>query len=199
MIAVPVRAGKGVIVQAFVEDRDAQLVLGRSWRLSQGYAVTRIYKGKRNGVSVYREVAMHRLLLELAAGDPRETDHINRDRLDNQRVNLRVVTRLENAQNQGAHRRWTRTGRRCGYRGVHWDKAAHKWKACARLAGKQVSLGYYDDPETAAATVGEWRRTHMPFSRDAQPGGEQKAGTLDLNRAHKLPCAPSREKFQASR
>ena len=42
---------------------------------------------------------MHRQILGLIHGDGKEVDHINKDRLDNRRANLRVVTRKENCAN----------------------------------------------------------------------------------------------------
>lgn len=58
-----------------------------------GYACTRI-DGKR--------VYLHHLLVgRLARGGGMQTDHINRDKLDNRRQNVRVVTTKENQHNRG--------------------------------------------------------------------------------------------------
>ena len=43
------------------------------------------------------DIYLHRLLLDAQAGE--EVDHIDGDGLENRRHNLRIVTRLENAQN----------------------------------------------------------------------------------------------------
>lgn len=61
-----------------IDENDVSLVSKYRWYLKDGYAVTSI-KGKR--------VRMHHLIF----GKPpkgKVTDHINRDRLDNRRVNL---------------------------------------------------------------------------------------------------------------
>eukprot|EP00238_Polyblepharides_amylifera_P013382 CAMPEP_0196583198 /NCGR_PEP_ID=MMETSP1081-20130531/42487_1 /TAXON_ID=36882 /ORGANISM="Pyramimonas amylifera, Strain CCMP720" /LENGTH=306 /DNA_ID=CAMNT_0041904009 /DNA_START=298 /DNA_END=1218 /DNA_ORIENTATION=- len=42
------------------------------------------------------------------------------------------------------------TARTSKYRGVSWDKAHNRWKTRIFLEGKQRSLGYYPDEETAA-------------------------------------------------
>jgi hypothetical protein len=70
-------------------------------------------------------------------------DHINNQGLDNQRVNLRVVTQRENSVN------WDRP-RKSKYFGVTWDKQHNKWKARARRNGEtEKFLGYFKDEEEA--------------------------------------------------
>jgi hypothetical protein len=44
---------------------------------------------------------LHRLILGLEPGNPLVCDHINRNKLDNRRANLRVVTQKENCANRG--------------------------------------------------------------------------------------------------
>ena len=52
-----------------------------------------------------KDFSMHREILGLRAGDGREVDHINRNSLDNRRINLRVSTRKENCANRGPRER----------------------------------------------------------------------------------------------
>jgi hypothetical protein len=56
---------------------------------------------------------VHRLLMGLKPGDKRQVDHINSNRLDNRRCNLRVCTCRENRRN--ARKRKDNTS---GYKGV---------------------------------------------------------------------------------
>lgn len=80
------------IAFTIVDAADARWLLEHRWGLgSDGYATRR-----RPGVAI----RMHREILGLAAGDGRHTDHINRDKLDNRRANLRVVTAAQNMQNR---------------------------------------------------------------------------------------------------
>lgn len=82
---------------AVVDDADVPLVADRIWRLhSAGYAVSFI-----GG----QTVLMHRLILGLQPGDHVHTDHINRNRLDNRRENLRAGTQAENNRNMGPRQR----------------------------------------------------------------------------------------------
>ena len=47
---------------------------------------------------------MHRVLMGLEEGDSRVVDHKNRDKLDNRKSNLRVVTQAENQRNRSKHK-----------------------------------------------------------------------------------------------
>ena len=139
MIVVPVRCPGGATVFAIIDEQDAHLAQ-RSWKLKKGYPVTRVYTGKRNGKSHRRDVSMHRMILGLERGDPREGDHKDRNKLHNTRSNLRVLDGAQNRQNIGAQKR-----NRSGLRGAHWDKTAGRWKSCVRANGRTVSLGYHAD------------------------------------------------------
>ena len=69
---------------------DIDLIKSYNWHFSLAYAKTSI-----NGGSV----GMHRIIMGVT--DPRMVvDHINQDKLDNRRTNLRIVTRGANNQNR---------------------------------------------------------------------------------------------------
>lgn len=94
---IPLRCGDTFLEYAIVDECDAHLA-EHAWRRTNGYA-TRICPGNRN------PVYMHREILGLAKGDGyMVVDHINRDRLDNRRSNLRLVTVAENCRNRGKDR-----------------------------------------------------------------------------------------------
>jgi hypothetical protein len=140
---------RGVIGHALVDDADAEIVGARRWNvLPTGYAVSRDSAG-----SVY----MHRLVIGLGAGDSRQVDHINRDKLDNRRENLRVCTAAQNHQNKPSYRNSTSP-----FRGVSRDRS--KWRATVVLAGVQHFLGYFTDELDAARAAAQFRAQHMPFS-----------------------------------
>ncbi|HUB72809.1 MAG TPA: HNH endonuclease [Solirubrobacteraceae bacterium] len=102
-------------------------------------------------------------MLELKPDDP-EVDHVNGNRLDNRRVNLRVASHSENMQN----RHGLTATNTSGYRGVSWHKRRRKWIAYAQLDGRAYYLGYFDTAEEADEAVKAWRAEHMPFSADAR-------------------------------
>lgn len=152
MVRIPLRARNGDI-RAFVlvDDDDLHLVSQWNWSLSKdGYAV-----------AGQPQVRMHRVLCGLERGDPRQPDHINRNKLDNRRANLRVVDAQVNQQNKPA-------SGRSGYRGVSWVSKYGKWRAQAMLNGKGYYFGLYDDPAEAARAASAWRAEHMAGAVEAR-------------------------------
>ena len=105
---------------------------------------------------------LHRAILGLAPGDPRRTDHKNRNRLDNRRENLRVVTHAENLQNLPLASNNT-----SGCRGVSWDKRRGCWYAYGGLSGRRRHLGRFPTLDVACAAASEWRASHTPCSEEA--------------------------------
>lgn len=107
---------------ALVNDEDFELLDKYSWSYaSNGYAMGRV-SGK--------VCLMHRFLLGKSKLD---IDHINRNKLDNRRENLRFVTRSINCHNVGLDK-----GNKSGIKGVSWDKSRGKWRAGLKLNYKQV-------------------------------------------------------------
>lgn len=89
--------------------------------------------------------AIHRLIMDALQGD--EVDHINGDKLDNRRANLRFLDHRKNCQNR------TRLNKNntSGASGVYWRKRVHSWQAVIQFGGRQKSLGYFKDKEMAIA------------------------------------------------
>jgi hypothetical protein len=133
---------------ALVDPRDAHLA-DWAWRLhTDGYAV----RYERSGRSVY----LHREVLGLRSGDGLQCDHINRDRLDCRRANLRVVTNAQNSQN--------RPKRSGNYRGAYFHPKRQKWIARVKLDYQPYWLGFYDSELDAAKAAEAFRRKHTPFA-----------------------------------
>lgn len=88
---IPLDQKEGV---AIIDASDFAKVSKYKWHLSDtGYAV---WRGLVNGTR--KTVRMHRLIADTPEG--LVTDHINRNRLDNRKHNLRIVTQRENLQNR---------------------------------------------------------------------------------------------------
>lgn len=71
-------------------------------------------------------------------------DHINRNRSDNRRSNLRIVSQKINCRNSGISRRNT-----SGYKGVSKSQSTRGWRSYISNEGKQVSLGVFDKKSNA--------------------------------------------------
>jgi hypothetical protein len=115
---------------AYVDAADYPELTRHVWYLSNGYAV-------RNENS--KRIYMHRQLVEAPVG--MVVDHIDGNRANNCRFNLRVCTRSENLRNQRK-----RLGSRSRFKGVLYDKQYHKWFAVC----ERHFRGYFDDEIQAA-------------------------------------------------
>lgn len=109
----------------------------------------------------------HRLVWLYTHGEwpPAVMDHINGVRTDNRLANLRLTDWAGNQQNRGRQR-----NNKSGFTGVSWDRAAGKWRAGIRAAGRSMNLGGFDAPEAAAAAYrAAKQRLHQfnPVVRDA--------------------------------
>lgn len=141
--------------EAAIVDRELVPVLSRfEWRLtSDGYAVAFI-----DG----RNVLMHRVVNETPEGV--ETDHINRNRLDNRRSNLRNATHSQNMQNRGK-----RSGTRSQYRGVILTRSRQMglmWQARITANGKLHIIGNFKgEIEAAQAYDNACRALHGDFAQ----------------------------------
>lgn len=121
---------KGAI--SIIDDEDFEYLSQFNWQLSSGgYAKT--------GTKGY---FMHRVLMK--APKNKEVDHINRDKLDNRRSNLRFATRSENNRNTDIRKDNT-----SGYKGVNYFKPRNCWVARIQIKGKRFFLGSFDTREKA--------------------------------------------------
>lgn len=102
---------------------------------------------------------MHREVLATAPGI--DVDHINGDKLDNQRANLRPARRAQNIRNQRLH-----TNNTSGHRGVWWHRQCRKWVAEIMVDRRKVSLGLFENINDAvAARTAAATRLHGEFAR----------------------------------
>lgn len=77
-------------------------------------------------------------------------DHINGNKLDNRRSNLRFVTHQQNTFNSKP--KTNVSGRLCRsrFKGVTWRGDRHKWRSCITIDRKRHYIGLYDTEEEAA-------------------------------------------------
>ena len=105
-------------------DKEDEHFLNTKWYLDKdGYAITRY--GKR----------LHRLILNAKKGEI--VDHINHNKLDNRKENLRIVTKQQNAQNRK---------KQCG---VFKRNDSGKWQAQIMVNYKNIKLGCFNTYQEA--------------------------------------------------
>lgn len=123
---------------ALVDSEDYELVSNFKWHVSRrGYVSARVPGSGEPG----RKLLMHRIIV--GALPTEMVDHKNRNKLDNRRANLRIVTKSENGRNRPKQRNNT-----SGYKGVVRDRT--RWAAMIKLHGKKIYLGCFGSPEEAA-------------------------------------------------
>ena len=88
------------------------------------------------------QILMHRLLL--GANDSEVVDHINRNRLDNRRKNLRICSQMLNVMNKSRLEAGSNP-----FKGI-CRTADGMWQAQITFEGKQMYLGRSSDPVVAA-------------------------------------------------
>lgn len=129
----------------------------------------KIRDGKRKRVVVW----MHNVICSAPEG--MVVDHINRNKLDNRKANLRAVTVQQNVWN----RKIVKKGRRTRYTGIYWNKEAGKWNVRLRVNGRRKSFGYYADEVEAAkaydAAVKEHRGEYAVLNFPEKRGNKRAA------------------------
>lgn len=135
--------GIGIFLDA-ADERYFKRYYGAWFIASHGYAATDVWTGKRN-----KRVYLHRLVLARKlgreVGKNLHTDHINGNKLDNRRENLREVTPKLNSWNIN-----TKPSGVCGYRGVSRIQLSNNYRAYVSTGGKQIPLGVFATAEEAA-------------------------------------------------
>jgi hypothetical protein len=123
--------------RCLVDESDSQSVQRFNWyQDGHGYAHTQ---------SNYKFIKMHRLITGAKPGE--EVDHVNGNRLDNRRANLRICSRTENARAFQKKRIGTST-----YRGVSFCRPTGRWRAQITVNKKSINLGrYFSDADAALA------------------------------------------------
>jgi hypothetical protein len=116
---------------------------------------------------------MHRIVVNAPPG--MEVDHIDGNRLNNTRANLRICSRGQNQQNR------KRTQNSSRFKGVSWFMRHGLWSAYIKKCGKKIHLGYFVEEKEAALTYdaaarllfGAYALFNLP-GEDLTPGGAEK-------------------------
>lgn len=136
MKSIELRGKKGKGNFALVDDEDFERINAYKWCINRGYAGTSL-KGKY--------LMMHREIFnDIPTGYV--IDHINRNKLDNRKCNLRFCNKSQNAVNTRVS-----SNNISGHKGVSWHKVWKKWMVRVIKNYKTVYLKYFDKKEDAIA------------------------------------------------
>jgi hypothetical protein len=94
----------------------------------------------------YKKQKVHRIVWKLITGiEPdNQIDHINGNKSDNRKENLREANHSENGMNTGK-----KSNNTSGFKGVYWNKKQKKWLAKIEYGYHQKALGSFETPEEA--------------------------------------------------
>lgn len=126
---------------AIVDDEDFELLNKYSWCITpDGYA-KRSWRDKK--IRIVQNESMHRLIMKAKKGQL--IDHINHNKLDNRKKNLRFCTRSESQRN-----RRKPCNNSTGFKGVYrsYSKNGKKWVA-------KITLGTFQRKIDAAKIYNE--------------------------------------------
>ena len=109
---------------------------------------------------------MHREIIQTPEG--MHTDHIDGNKLNNRKLNLRICRNSQNRCNMRLHIDST-----SGYKGVAWHKGTNKWQARIRVNDKTLWLGLFENAADAARVYdnaalrlhGEFAKTNKMIGR----------------------------------
>jgi len=141
---------------ALVDDEDFEIVNKYKWQ-DNGYGYARRTIRTNNK---YKTLYMHRFILGIY--DTKiQVDHIDRNKLNNQKHNLRLATRNQNMRNTEKHKIINGNNTSSKYKGVHWSKKSKKWCAQIKVNGKFIYLGLYKNEKSAALAYNKAAKKHF--------------------------------------
>ena len=121
-----------------IDAEDLERVKKYYWSLDgKEYWRTQIWE---NGAPHYQ--SLHRFLIE--PSEDKVIDHIDRNKNNNSKNNLRICEQRENSRNVSLGSKNT-----SGFLGVSWNKNNKNWNAYIKLNGKRKYLGAFSSKEEA--------------------------------------------------
>ena len=127
-----------------IDDEDFILCSMYTWFISTNGYLTRSEQinNKKRAFYFHREILTETPLTRFD-----HVDHINCNKLDNRKINLRICDQRRNKMNGRAHK-----DNKSGYKGVCLDKRTQKWLAHIGIDGKQTHIGtFYNKIDAAVA------------------------------------------------
>lgn len=115
---------------ALVDNEDYEFLNQWKWH----FAIYARRRSKNIGDEKAYTIPMHRVIIGAKHGE--FVDHINRNKLDNRRQNLRICTKSQNNRN-------------LGYKGYYWHKQTKRWSAQISIDNKRKHLGRFDKKSDA--------------------------------------------------
>lgn len=141
--------GKTVLL----DEEDYQKIPKKGWYLITNRPAKRMRLNDRLKV-----VYMHRLIIKTTPD--KMIDHINGNKLDNRKCNLRICN---NSQNLANHKKYSNN--KSGFTGVYWNKYRNRWQAGCRKNNVTKYIGLYSSIYEAGMAYNIYARIlHKKFA-----------------------------------
>lgn len=152
MKKIYVRHGANAVSVSFIDEENEHLFTSRKWHVdSSGYVAS------RNNKNVYERI--HRIIVGASKGQV--VDHIDGNKLNNTKSNLRICSNAQNLANRGPNK-----NNSSGKKGVYFCKRSKKWIAQIGFDNKRITVGSFSDlNEAAEAYEAAATRIHKEFAR----------------------------------
>ena len=137
------------ITRTKIDLEDVNKCKNFKWGLSCGYAVNSNKNGEK----------LHRFLMNPSNNEC--IDHINRDKLDNRKCNLRICTQAQNSYNHNI-----RSNNKSGVVGVCWSNTYKLWIAYIGFENKRIKLGKFSSLEDA---IKARREAELKYHKEFSP------------------------------
>lgn len=162
MVIIYITNKKGDIYETYIdlEDLDKVKKLDVFWhidRMKDGkpYYIRGLkYIGFENGKSKYKGYHLHKVVMN--CNNKEVVDHIDRDRLNNRKYNLRITNSSNNLKNRPGANLNSKTG----YRNVCYVTSSGKYRVQLQVNGKSINFGEFINLEDAVACAKECREKY---------------------------------------
>lgn len=154
---------QNIVDKCIVDTEDVEKIKQYKWYKSNGYCVTK-------GIDKNNEIDIANVIFN---DFENKFDHISHNRIDNRKVNLRLITSHQNAMNMGMKN--TNTS---GVTGVQLQNTKKKWTAVITYNYKPIWLGCYEsfDDAVKARIKGE-----IQYFKEYSPHYNPETKTVQLN------------------
>lgn len=135
-----------------VDDEDLEMLEGLAWTMHRnGYIRSKLAIGERR-----RDLLLHRLILGIEDDPNLHVDHLDEDKLNNQKSNLLIGLKSSPNFRRMQAMRQKSEGESSKHRGVSYHKQSKKFRARMKCTdGCRHSLGYFDSEEDASKVYEE--------------------------------------------
>ena len=133
---------------------DFNLIYEYYWNVDGGYVVSKTHPNKIS------KIRMHRLILGFPEFD---IDHADRNRCNNQKYNLRIVTPIQNSRNRSVS-----STNKTGIIGVK-NATYNRFRVQINVDGKRIHLGYFKEFEFEEAVKVRLQAELRYFGIDFSP------------------------------